>query len=34
MTNMEPPPFEVCLLEKNVEYLSGRDYRSWRSGDS
>lgn len=38
MNNMEPPPFEVCLLDKKVEVervSSGRDtWNNWRPGDS
>ena len=38
MTNMEPPPFEVCLLDKKVEVervSSGRNtWNNWRPGDS
>lgn len=30
MTHMEPPPFEICFLEKKKAYISPE----WRSGDS
>jgi len=32
MAHMEPPPFEVVLLERKVEYVSSGS--SWRPGDS
>lgn len=32
MAHMEPPPFELVLLERKVEYVSSR--RDWRPEDS